>query len=81
MLVGLACPRQAGELKQGSDPHTGTSVCVRGETRLRGEEPIRGSLIVMRISQSLPQPCAPQMAQRGELEFRDSGAIPERGCC
>ena len=32
MLVVLTCPQQVGGLKQGSHPHTGAIVWVRGET-------------------------------------------------
>ena len=32
MLVGLALPLAGGELRQGSDPHSGAIVLVRGET-------------------------------------------------
>ena len=32
MLVGLDLPLAGGELRQGSDPHSGAIVLVRGET-------------------------------------------------
>ena len=32
VLGGLDLPQWVGELKQGSDPHSGSVVCVRGET-------------------------------------------------
>ena len=57
LTVGLDCPRQVGELKQGSDPYTGQlSESEEKHLRLRGKQLICGSLNGMRVRQSLPQP-------------------------
>ena len=62
MLVRLDL--QVGELKQGSNPHTGASESREKHLRLRGKQLICGSLNGMRIRQSLLQPYVPQMAQQ-----------------
>ena len=60
-LVGLDLPLASGELKQGSNPHSGQlSESEEKHLRLRVKQLICGSLNGMRIRQSLPELYMPQ---------------------
>ena len=83
----MTCAQQVGELKYRSYPHIRElSESQEKHLRMRVKQLICGSLNGMRIRQSLPQPNIPEQGCRSpgrrsnwELEFRDCGAIPERG--
>ena len=81
VLVGLDLPSAAGELKQGSDPHSRAVVGVRGETLKADRETAdlwepkwNENQTVLATAIHTPRWC-----NGWELEFRDCGAIQGRG--
>ena len=62
------------ELKQGSDPHIGTTESEEKHLRLRVKQVICGSLNGMRIRQSLLKPYIPWTGMRGPWKAQWLGA-------
>ena len=86
MLVGLDRPLAGGELRQGSDPHSGAIVLVRGETFKVESETAdlwqpkwNENQTVLRSHTYTGQGCRSPGRHKGwELEFGDCGAIPRQ---
>ena len=86
-LVRLDLPLRVGEVKQGSDPHSGAIVWVRGET-LKAEGQTadlwqpkwnKNQTVLATAIHPLQEHVSPGRHSGWKLEFRDCGATPGRG--